>query len=293
MSHRLPPLIALRAFEAVARTGSVRAAGDELSVSHTAVSRHIHNLQNRLGVAFFEREGRGLALTGSGERYYQKISRAFEAITIATSELKPHLPTQLDIWCTPGIASIRLLPRLPSLENYLPQCDVTLRPTRQRPDLTANEADAEIVFLFDGEERQGCHVEVLDRPRMFPVVSPAFLDRHGPVSSVHELLKLPLIHEESTGQWERWFSHLGGTGALALSGPKLWNGQQTIESARLGQGVAMTGSILVGRHIETGELVEVLSTNVHLGSYCLVTTKSRSVTAPILALRRWIADVLA
>lgn len=292
MSHRLPPLIALRAFEAVARTGSVRAAGDELSVSHTAVSRHIHNLQNRLGVAFFERDGRGLTLTGSGERYYQKISRAFEAITLATSELKPDLPTQLDIWCTPGIASIKLLPRLPDIESYLPGCDVALRPTRRRPDLAANEADAEIVFLFDGEERQGCHVEVLNRPRMFPVASPAFLDRHGPVSSVDELLKLPLIHEESTGQWERWLDHLGRSGPLSLRGPKLWNGQQTIESARLGQGVAMTGSLLVDQHIETGELVEVLSTNVHLGSYCLVTTKSRSVTAPILALRRWLADVL-
>ncbi|MFD2054779.1 LysR family transcriptional regulator [Mesorhizobium calcicola] len=292
MSHRLPPLIALRAFEAVARTGSVRAAGDELSVSHTAVSRHIQNLQNRLGVAFFERNGRGLTLTGSGERYYQKICRAFEAITLATSELKPDLPTQLDIWCTPGIASIKLLPRLPDLESYLPRCDVALRPTRRRPDLTTNEADAEIVFLFDGEEREGCHVEVLNRPRMFPVASPSFLGRHGPVSCVDELLKLPLIHEESTGQWERWFDRLGRSGPLSLRGPKLWNGQQTIESALLGQGVAMTGSLLVDQHIETGELVEVLSTNVHLGSYCLVTTKSRSVTAPILALRRWLADIL-
>ncbi|MER9121254.1 LysR family transcriptional regulator [Mesorhizobium sp. M0954] len=68
MSHQLPPLIALRAFEAVARTGSVRAAGNELSVSHTAVSRHIQNLQDRVGVAFFEREGRGLTLTGAGKR---------------------------------------------------------------------------------------------------------------------------------------------------------------------------------------------------------------------------------
>ncbi|MCW0002145.1 LysR substrate-binding domain-containing protein [Pararhizobium sp. YC-54] len=293
MSHNLPPLIALRAFEAVARTGSVRAAGDELSVSHTAISRHIQNLQNRLGVAFFEREGRGLTLTGEGKRYYLKISRAFEAITVATSELKPNLPSQLDIWCTPGIASIVLLPRLPDLEKYLPKCDVALRPTRRRPDLEAQEADAEIVFLFDGEERQGCHVEVLNRPRMFPVASPTFLDRHGPVSSVDELLNLPLIHEESTDQWERWFSHLGRTEPISLHGPKLWNGQQTIESARLGQGVTITGSLLVEPHIARGELVEVLSTNIYLGSYCLVTTKSRSVTAPILALRRWLADVLA
>ncbi|TIU44056.1 MAG: LysR family transcriptional regulator, partial [Mesorhizobium sp.] len=161
MSHHLPPLIALRAFEAVARNGSLRAAGDELAVSHTAISRHIHNLQYRLGVAFFEREGRGLTLTASGERYYQKISRAFEAIALATSELKPDRPTQLDIWCTPGLAAIMLLPRLPDLETCLPRCDVTLRPTRQRPDLAANEADAEIVFLLDGEERQGCHLEVL------------------------------------------------------------------------------------------------------------------------------------
>lgn len=292
MSYRLPPLIALRAFDAVARTGSVRTAGGELHVSHTAVSRHVHNLQTYLGAKLVERAGRGLVLTAAGARFHKKIAQAFDTISLATAELTSDSCGKLEIWCTPGIAAMRLLPHLPRLENYLPSCQISMRPTRQRPNLSSGEADAEIVFLFDGEERRGCEVELLNRPRMLPVASPAFLARTPEISEIRDLLHLPLIHEESTDQWMRWFNQLGFSGDLPLRGPRLWNGQQTLESAKLGQGVALTGSILVDDCIRSGELVEVFTTNIFLGSYCLVTAKSKMGAPSIVALRQWLSDVL-
>src|ERR1700754_1064897 len=119
-SSRLPPLVALRAFDAVGRRQSIRMAGDELAVSHTVVSRHLRNLEDWLGVKLIEARGRGVVLTAEGTRYHEKIGRAFEAIARATADLRPAAQRKLIIWCFPGLANRRLLVHLPELEALLP-----------------------------------------------------------------------------------------------------------------------------------------------------------------------------
>ena len=134
MARRLPPLIALRAFEAVGRLGSVRAAGEELAVSHTVVSRHVRNLEQRLGARLLRPAGRGLALTPEGQRYLAQIAQALDLIERATAELAAPRRRTLAIWCAPGVASRRVLPLLPELEALLPEHEITLLPTLARPD---------------------------------------------------------------------------------------------------------------------------------------------------------------
>ena len=102
-----------------------RAAGDELAVSHTVVSRHLRNLKEWLGVKLVEPSGRGLVLTREGALYHAKIGRAFEAIARATVELRPTARQALPIWCFPGLANRRLLARLPELEALLPDWEIT------------------------------------------------------------------------------------------------------------------------------------------------------------------------
>jgi LysR family transcriptional regulator, glycine cleavage system transcriptional activator len=290
---RLPSLIALRAFEAVGRTGSVRAAGDELAVSHTVVSRHMQNLQRSLGVALVRAEGRGIALTSAGQMFHAQVTQAFDIIARAVTMIRPAARPTLNIWCIPGIANRRLLSRLPELTGPPRNWDINLQPTLSHPDLLRGEADAEIVYADAIDIKGPLMAEALVRPRVFPVASPAYLARHPAITNLSELAKAQLIHEESTEQWERWFALAGHAEPGPLRGQRLWHAHLAIEAARYGQGVALANEVLVGEDLRGGALVEVIPSMIYLESYQLVALRERWDDPAIIALRVWLKKVLA
>ncbi|CCD94048.1 putative transcriptional regulatory protein, LysR family [Bradyrhizobium sp. ORS 375] len=290
---RLPSLIALRAFEAVGRRGSVRAAGDELAVSHTVVSRHLQNLQRSLGVALVRAEGRGLALTEVGRQFHAEVTQAFDIIARATTAVRPVARPTLNIWCIPGLANRRLLARLPELTGPPRNWDINLQPTLSHPDLPRGEADAEIVYAEELQTGSTVMAEELARPRVFPVASPAYLARFPDIATLGGLAKASLIHEESTLQWERWFDLAGYQHQVSLRGQRLWHAHLAIEAARMGQGVALANEILVADDVRSGALVEVLPSSVRMGAYQLVALRERWDEPAIVALRAWLKKVLA
>lgn len=291
MSRSLPPLVALRAFEAVGRLGSVGAAADELCVSHSVVSRHVANLEARLGVDLIEPRGRSVALTEAGRTYLGRVTRAFDAIARATQELKPSRVRRLDIRCIPGLANRGLLRHLGALEERVPDTEIMLQPTLAHPDLLAGEADAEIVYGEDLVLGEGLAAQLVMRPRVFPVASPAFLDRFGGNPGIEDLERLPLIHEESTEQWERWLDATGFPPRGALKGMRLWHAHLAIEAARLGQGVALANEALAADDLASRTLVEIGQTNLRLGGYYLVASAKRWEDADIRAVREWLLDL--
>jgi len=298
MARRLPPLVALRAFEAVGRLGSVRAAGDELAVSHTVVSRHVRNLEQRLGMRLLRPAGRGLALTPEGQRFLAQIGQALDLIERATAELSAPRRRSLAIWCAPGLASRRVLPRLPELEALLPEHEITLLPTLARPDFARagfgpEGADAEIIYLEAAEPRDGVRAELLSSPRVFPVASAAFRARHADVAAPADLLRLPLIHEESTEQWERWLRQAGVAELPPLRGPRLWHAHLAIEAARLGQGVALANTVLAGEDLAAGGLVEVVPSDIRLGGYYFLAPTARWDEPGLATLRSWLRELFA
>jgi len=291
---RLPSLIALRAFEAVGRKGSVRAAGDELAVSHTVVSRHLQNLQRSLGVALIRAEGRGIALTNAGRLLHDEITQAFDIIARATTLVRPAARPTLNIWCIPGLANRRLLLRLPELTGPPRNWDINLQPTLSHPDLDHGEADAEIIYTDAVDGSRGTLIaEELARPRVFPVASPAYLARCRTISSVQELAQAALIHEDSTEQWERWFQLAGDAAPVVLRGQRLWHAHLAIEAARFGQGIALANEVLVEDDLRGGALVEVIPSSIYMGSYQLVALKERWDEPAIAALRGWLKQALA
>jgi DNA-binding transcriptional LysR family regulator len=298
MARRLPPLVALRAFEAVGRLGSVRAAGDELAVSHTVVSRHVRNLEQRIGTRLLRPAGRGLALTPEGARFLGQVAQALDLIEHATAELSAPRRRTLAIWCAPGVASRRVLPKLPELEALLPEQEITLLPTLARPDfaragLGPDGADAEIIYLEASEPRDGVRAELLSSPRVFPVASSAFRARYADVTAPADLLRLPLIHEESTEQWERWLHQAGVAEVPALRGPRLWHAHLAIEAARLGQGVALANAVLAGEDLATGALVEVVPSDIRLGGYYFLSATARWQDPDLATLRQWLRALFA
>lgn len=290
MSRGLPPLIALRAFEAVARLGSVRKAARELGVDHTAVSRHVRNLEDRLGVRLLTAGARGSEPTPEGRRYHEQVALAFDVIAQATEALRPRERRELRIWCVPGLAARWLLPRLAALEALLPDHDIVLRPTDQPADLARGEADVEI--RFRPRPAPGVRAEDLVAPRFFPVASPSFLAAHPPITDLADLARLPLVHEDTREQWRDWLARAGLDPVPPLDGPRLWYANVAIEAALMGQGVALVNRFQVAAELADGRLVELLHTDVSIGAYVLQADAARWSEAALARLRTWLRTEL-
>lgn len=289
MNRRLPPLVPLRAFEAVGRTGSIRAAASELSVSHSVISHHLTTLQQQLRVKLIQARGRGIELTSEGRMFQEQITRSFDIIARATSGLASGaVERTLTIWCGPGLAERRLMPSLRELEAKLPGVEIVLCPSIQRPGLAVGEADVEIAALDDVTFDSRVRAELLLRPRVFPVASPAFLDRYPEATKIEALATLPLLHEDSTKQWERWLGATHAGSFEQLSGIRLWNDHLTIQAARIGQGIALSNDALVSDDLAAGHLVEPIASNVRLWGYYILAKSSRWRDPDILATRDWL-----
>ncbi|MFZ4530866.1 MAG: LysR substrate-binding domain-containing protein [Alsobacter sp.] len=287
MDRRLPPLVALRAFEAAARHGSMRQAADAMAVSHSVVSRHIRNLELWLGVRLFAGNRRSIALTLEGRAYFRVVSAALDRIASATEEIRPASPWQaLNVWCVPGLASRWLVPMLDKVRQLIPDVEITIRPTLDVPDVAHGEVD--LLITYGPIETDGLWETVLASPRVIPVARPAFISSLGPIVSPADLLHAPLLHEVSTDFWCQWFVASGVKDIGALKGPKLWFLNNVLDAARDGQGVALATEIVVRGEIEKGYLQPVIASEVRIGSYYLYTRREEALHRSLTRFREWV-----
>ncbi|KFC70576.1 Transcriptional regulator, LysR family [Devosia sp. LC5] len=287
----LPPLVMLRAFEAVARMGSMRKAADDIGVSHTVVSRHVRNLEHWLGRPLVTATPRGVMLTAQGETLFAATNRAFRIIANSTAELRPaSRRAGLRIWCMPGLATRWLTPRLSQIEAAMGDVDISLRAIDRLPDFAAGESD--LMIGFGSFDRLPAGAERLISPRMFPAASPAWIAQHGAPADLAELSRAPLIHEESRQQWTDWFEAMGFPLRSQLRGPRLWDANLGFDAALAGQGIALVTRLTAGAEIDDGRLVEILSSKVRLGGYYLLASPQR-VGDPVLGrFERWLEENL-
>lgn len=291
MRRRLPSLIPLRAFEAVGRTGSVRGAAEELCVSHSVISHHMHALQLQLGVKLVRTRGRGIELTPEGMAFQHEVMRSFDIIAQATTNLS-RTRGSMRLSCSPGFANRLLLPRLPELQARLPELEIVLTPmlTRQAPG--RGEADVEIAYLDERPRDANSVAELLVRPRVFPVASPAFVERSPEAREIAAFAGLELLHEDSTQYWEQWLEAAHAPGSGRLRGTRLGHAGLTLEAARLGHGLALANDVLVTRELAAGDLVEPVVTDIRLGAYYFITASPRRRERAIVVLREWLHQAL-
>jgi DNA-binding transcriptional LysR family regulator len=246
----------LRAFEAAGRTGSMRKAANDIGISHTVVSRHVRSLEAWIGWKLLAAGPRGVALTPEGESLYGATSVAFQSIANISAQLRAKAGVdELQIWCFPGLATRWLIPRFDEVRAVVSSGEVLLRAIDQMPDFSRGEAD--IMIGFGDFKRLPDRAIPLLEPRMFPVVSAAWLARNGVPSSIEDLTRLPLIHEESYAQWTSWFMQAGVKLDRPLKGPRLWDANLGFDAALAGQGVALTSNLMVADEISQRQLVEV------------------------------------
>lgn len=292
MAQRLPPLPALRAFEAAARLGSLGKAAEELLVSHSAISHQIKQLQAWLGQALFERTARGLRLTEAGERYKRVVCEAFRQIAVETDSLRGSEDGNVRLSVLPLFAVAWLLPRLPDFWARHPEIDVTVGYTRFASEIGAENADLAVRFgtLSDWPDRDGV---VLFSGAGVPVCSPAYREAHR-LQRPRDLMSCTLLHDGDHSYWAEWFRRQGLPPEAANQGRVFTDGNLTLASTLAGEGVAVLRSALISRQIRARTLVQLFNQAVDEDtSYLLLWARGKPLRRRALLLRDWIIDQAA
>lgn len=257
MSRDLPPLNALRAFEAVARLDSVSRAADELHVTHGAVSRHLRALEETLGTALFVRQGRGLALTSAGRRLHEAAEAAFEPLRGAWAELR-RKPQQapLVLGCPGSVLARWMIPRLERLQRELPDLKLHLSASETVPDAQMSGLDAALL-IAQAPWPPEWQVHELAPERIGPVLGPRLVGHERLLSApATALVDLPLLHTTSRPQaWRDWAERMGLDPTALRLGTGFEHLYYLLEAAQAGLGVAITPEPLVAEDIEAGRLL--------------------------------------
>lgn len=254
MARRLPPLNALRVFEAAARAESFSAAAEELCVTHGAVSRQVGQLEAWLGHDLFERRGRRVVLTAAGRAYLPEISAALDRIALATHEQVRSTRAQIVRVNAPTTFALRwLLPQLSGFQLTHPAVEVRLTTSDEPIDKLGDDCD---VAIRGSEQPSTGFVarEFLSEVRL-PVCAPKVLEAH-PIRTVADLAQHTLLHSATRpGSWAEWLAASGHAGLTARHSLQLDHFYLTLQAAIDGLGVAMGPTALVALDVKEGRLV--------------------------------------
>ena len=250
----LPPLIAVRAFEAAGRLGSFVAAAEELHVSHPVISHHIKNLEQHLNGKLFDRGPRGVELTEAGARYFKRISNALNIISESSRVFSTQTSDQkVRLVVIPEFASRWLRTHLPKFRAEYPHIKISIEPNATFCEI--DPATADLGISFDTRDAFKGNITSLYSPDIFPVCSPGWLAQQKPKPrSAADLSKHHLLHEDDGSWWEKWFA-TQGINRSVVSDITYLSGDEVIELAIAGEGVALVPELLIREELRTGKLI--------------------------------------
>ena len=288
LSRRLPPLNALRAFEAAARHLSFTRAASELHVTQTAISHQIRALEERLGVRLFRRLPRGLLLTEEAQRYLPPIRDAFDQIALATERLTTvGASTTLTVSVLPSFATKWLVPRLGRFRAAHPDLDLRISASSQLVDFARDDVDVGI--RMGRGVYPGLRVERLLGESLVPVCSPQLLEGAPPLRRPEDLRHHLLLHDEDYAGWELWLGLAGVDGVDARRGPIFTDSGMVVQAAAEGQGVALARRLLAAGDLAAGRLMQPFDVSIpHDLAYYLVCPEATAEQPKIAAFRSWL-----
>ncbi len=295
MRKRLPPLNALRTFEAAARNGSFKHAAEELCVSHSAVSHQIKQLERHLGVELFIRKARSVELSKKGQAYFPVLRGAFDRIAEGTDRIfTPNLPGILTVQSYSTFAIRWLIPRLPGFSEKHPDISIRLHTSQWDVDFEHEDIDA-CILIGDGT-RTGLSYEFLFTSSIFPVCSSALLKDGKPFDSPAELAKQTLLQVyPSEKDWWTWLRKNGVEGVDPDTGLQFDSYDMALNTAMQGLGVALGMEPFVTRDLEAGLLVEPLPGRrvPTSGDWHLVCRRETANTVKLAKFREWLLQEIA
>ena len=290
--RRLPPLAAVRVFEAAARHENFTAAANELGMTQAAVSYQVKLLEERLGAPLFRREKRRVVLTDAGRKAAPQITRAFDAIDAAFGAIRADDAAVLTVSTSNTFANTWLVWRLGSFQMNHPEMAVRLLTSDALADFVSDDVDIAIRAGLGGWE--GLHEELLVPIDFTPMCSPGFLRRHN-IAAPQDLLRVPQISPHDPW-WPFWLREAGVEvpEGPPRAGVRLDSQAHEGHAAMAGQGVAMLTPFFWRNDLADGRLVrpfEQVSTRGY--AYWLCYPEGRRSIPKIRRFREWLMAELA
>lgn len=292
MARRLPPLSALRPFEAAARLESFTRAAAELHLTHGAVSHQVRALEEHLGTPLFARHGKRVQLTAAGRAFAERVRAALEEIAQAADALRARRDDRLTVSVLPSFASRWLMPRLIRFMDANPGIEVNVIATTALADFAADEVDVAIRFGEGPWPPLVCEKFLDDE--YFPVASPKWKRGRLP-KTPRELLTAGIIREDRD-YWSQWFERAGVPmeEVRAVRGPTFNDSTYALQAAARGEGIALARASIVAEDLERGALKRLFALAVPSRErYWFVSPKETAQSAKVEAFREWVRRELA
>lgn len=287
---RMPPLNALRAFEAVARLGSMRDAARELGVTPGAVSQQVALLEHRIGVVLFRRLNRALELTEAGRVYLPPVRSAFRQIAEATRRVATiSRAPALTLSAPPAFAAIWLVPRLGAFRSRHPTIDLHLTTGRLLTDF--DEGVTDIAIRHGSGHWKGLRADRIMPAPLIPVCSSVLLHGRSRPQRAEDVARLPLLHDGQRQNWPSWFQAHGvePVPPEAFRGAEFDDQMLLIRAAASGQGVALVTEVLAQPELAAHLLVRVIDVAwPRDNAYWLVCPRTEAEEPKIAAFRDWV-----
>jgi LysR family glycine cleavage system transcriptional activator len=279
----------VRAFDAVARLGSVRAAADELAVTPAAVSQQLRVLEAHLGLALTQRQGRGIALTDSGRTWHGEIARHLRAIALAAERVRPGRRV-VQVTVVQSFGSRWLMPRLYKFTAREPEIEVRIDASPVLADFARDPFD---LAIREGRGNYDTEVVRLFELRFYPVGSPQVARRMWRRNGTLDWSRVRLLHEVSYDYWPDWINLAGVCDVDVARGLFFSHTMLALDAAVEGQGVALSPPPLAERELARGAL-EVIDprpfvpgTGIYL---CWPRRQMRSLSKAATAFRDWLIE---
>ncbi len=283
MNLRDLPLNALRVFVIVAQEDGVAAAADRLHVTHGAISKQIHLLQQTLNISLFRKSGRRLVLTEAGKELADGAGQVFSDMNRLVNRLsRQQEGAKFVVSVVPSFAARWLVPRLESwyaAQNF----EIYINATMSVCNLRAGEVD--VAVRYGSGQWPGLHAELLLSPEYIPVCAPSLAK--VPLSDPGLMKNLRLIHDNSREAWTRWF-RLAGLGEASLAGPVYDDFNVVLQAVLSGQGVGLANKRFVQAELNEGRLVQLTPQSLTEAAFYFVCLPERLDEREIQTFRRWL-----
>lgn len=292
MTRNLPPLTAVRAFEAAARHLSFTRAGNELGMTQAAISYQIRLLEERLGVSLFLRRPRKVELTDAGAHLAGRASEAFDILRDAVGMIGERAEGTLVISSNTTFATNWLGTHIGDFQIRHPSLAVRIIPFNRGYDFSEHDSDVAVIACAPPDPKLRRHR--LISGGFTPMVSPALLETIGGVHEPRDLLKLPIISPNDPW-WGHWFAAAGVGDNSLPRGPANEMGAQMIEAAQAmaGQGVAILTPFFYREALQQGRLVQPFDLVCDIGiTWDLVYPEARRNAPRIRQFRDWLLPLM-
>jgi LysR family transcriptional regulator, glycine cleavage system transcriptional activator len=288
LPRRLPPLNALKTFEAAARHASFTQAAEELCVTQGAVSHQVKALEAELGLKLFNREHQRLVITEAGRTYLEVVRDALDRIAAGTERLLQRQSAgALTVSTSPNFASKWLVHRLARFATAHPGIDLRISASLHHVDFAREDVD--LAIRHGDGQANGLHVTRLCTEELVVVCSPKLLAGRNALRKPADLARHTLLHINDRKDWVRWLEAADAKNVDVSRGPILNQASMAIDAAVDAQGVALARSALAARDLIDGRLVRPFALALPVPyAYWIVCPKATANLPKIVTFRDWL-----